>query len=109
LESPLCSRARYRQSGETTREVGMSTMDTQNTEHAVRFITYFLDNEPQKTTEATLTVGQILKNGGLDPNTHYLIELRGHQQIEYRNIDQSIEVHEKEKFISVFHGPTPLS
>jgi len=91
------------------KEVGMSTTETQKTEHAVHSITYFLDNEPQTTTEATLTVGQILKNGGLDPNTHFLIELRGDQQIEYRDLNQSIHVHEKEKFISVFHGPTPLS
>ena len=87
----------------------MSPTEMQKSEHAVRLITYFLDNERQETTEATLTVGQILKDGGLDPQTHYLIELRGDQQIAYRDLNESIRVHENEKFISVFHGPTPLS
>src|SRR5260370_3016113 len=91
------------------KEVGMSTTETQKTEHAVHSITYFLDNEPQTTTEATLTGGQILKNGGLDPNTHFLIELRRDQQLEHRDLNQSIPVHEKETLLSVFPDPIPLA
>ena len=88
----------------------MSAIETQNGgERAVKVIRYFLDNEPQETTQDTLKVGQILKDGGLDPQTHYLIELRGDHQVEYRDIDESIRVHENERFISIFHGPTPLS
>lgn len=87
----------------------MSEMEVLKAEHPVHVITYFVDNEPQKTTDPSLTVGQILKNAGLDPSSHYLIELRGNQQIEYKDINQTIRVHENEKFISIFHGPTPLS
>ena len=87
----------------------MEATETQKSEHPVHSITYFVDNESQTTTEATLTVGQILKNAGLDPSSHYLIELQGDHQVEHKDINESIRVHEKEKFISIFHGPTPLS
>jgi len=87
----------------------MSEIETQKAEHSVHTITYFVDNEAQRTEDPALTVGQILKNAGLDPSSHYLIELRGDHQIEYKDINQTIRVHEKEKFISVLHGPTPLS
>jgi hypothetical protein len=87
----------------------MTEIEVLKAEHHTHTITYFVDNEPQKTTDPNLTVGQILKNAGLDPSSHYLIELRGHQQIEYKDINETIRVHENEKFISIFHGPTPLS
>ncbi len=72
-------------------------------------IHYFVDAEEQTTTDPVLTVRQILERAGLDPGTHYLIEIRGHEQIPHRDLDEKLRLHEKEKFISVFTGPTPLS
>lgn len=72
-------------------------------------IEYFVDNEVQRTDNPDLTVAQILQKAGLDPATHYLIELRGHDQVPLRDINQVIHIQEKEKFISVFSGPTPVS
>jgi hypothetical protein len=74
-----------------------------------RVITYFVDNEPQTTTKAELTVREILAKSGNDPATHYLVELQGDHQIPYKNLDEELKVHENEKFAAIFTGPTPVS
>ena len=75
-------------------------------DHVIR---YFVDEEPQTTADAVLTVGEILTKVGLDPTTHFLIELRGNERIEHRDQNEKVRIHEKERFISVFTGPTPVS
>ena len=81
-------------------------MDQHPQNHVIH---YFVDDEEQTTTAHRLTVEQILKNAGLDPSTHYLIELEGHHQVQHQNLGEEIRIHEKQKFISVFNGPTPVS
>jgi hypothetical protein len=76
---------------------------------AGREITYFVDGEKQETEKRELTVAQILEKAGLDPTTHYLVELRGPEQIKLTDSNEVIKLHEHEKFISVFTGVTPLS
>jgi hypothetical protein len=71
--------------------------------------TYFVDNEAQTTAEKELTVREILTKAKLDPNTHYLIELKGNKQIEHKDPNEEIKIHEGMKFSSVFTGETPLS
>jgi hypothetical protein len=71
--------------------------------------TYFVDNEPQTSTEKKLMVKEILVKAKLDPANHYLIELRGDQQIDHKDLGEEIKIHEHQKFISVFTGETPLS
>jgi hypothetical protein len=70
---------------------------------------FFVDGEPQFTTEHTLTMAQILNSVGLDPATHFLVEIRGNHQIEHRDPSEEIHIHEKQKFITVFTGETPVS
>lgn len=77
--------------------------------HNPHVIHYFVDAEEQTTTDPNLTVAQILKNAGLDPATHFLIEIRGQHQVPHQDLNEVIHIHEKEKFISVFSGPTPVS
>jgi hypothetical protein len=72
-------------------------------------INYTVDGEPQSTTEHELTVGQILKNAGIDPTSHYLVEIQGHHQVPYKDVDEVIRMHEHMKFISVSTHPTPVS
>jgi hypothetical protein len=72
-------------------------------------IVYFVDKEKQETADPILTVAQILEKAGLDPKTHYLVELRGEHQIKHVDPNEKLHIHEHEKFISVFSGPTPLS
>jgi hypothetical protein len=74
--------------------------------HATEF---FVDGEPQFTTEQTLTMAQISNLVGLDPASHFLVEIRGNNQIEHRDPGEEIHIHEKQKFITVFTGETPVS
>lgn len=77
--------------------------------HVKNAIDYTVDGAPQETAEARLTVREILRRAGLDPQNHYLVELRGANQIDHKDLDEQLHIHEKEQFISVFTGPTPLS
>jgi len=71
---------------------------------------YTVDDEPYSTTEHQLTPRQILVNASIDAATHYLVEIRGNKQFSYQDQpDDPIQVHEHQKFVSVFMGPTPVS
>jgi hypothetical protein len=73
-------------------------------------IDYSVDGEPQETTLHELTPRQILVNAELDPTLRYLIEVEGNHQVSFKDkMDTPIHLHEKEKFISAFNGPTPVS
>jgi hypothetical protein len=73
-------------------------------------INYTVDGEPQETTQHELTPRQILVNAELDPTQRYLIEIQGDHQVSFKDkMDTPIHLHEKEKFISAFNGPTPVS
>ena len=71
---------------------------------------YTVDDEPQTTTAHELTPTQILENAGVDPASHYLVQLEGNHRISYQDKpNQEIHMHEHMKFISVSTGPTPVS
>lgn len=77
--------------------------------HLPKEIEYTVDGVGQETTMAVQTVRQILDRAGLDPANHYLVELRGKEQVDHKDLEEPIHLHEKEEFISVFTGATPLS
>ena len=71
---------------------------------------YTVDDEPQTTTEHTLTARQILQAAGIDPDTHYLVEIEGQHKKSYQHKpDELIHIHQHMKFVSVFNGPTTVS
>ena len=71
---------------------------------------YTVDGEPQETTEQILTPVQILSKAGLDASQYYLVEIIGNKQESFQNKpNDSIHMHEKMEFISVFLGSTPVS
>jgi hypothetical protein len=73
-------------------------------------VTFTVNGESVETTERELTVRQILILATLDPEIHYLVEKRGHnQEIEHRDLSEQIHVHEKQEFLAFFTGPTPVS
>ena len=74
-------------------------------------IEYTVDDEPQSTTEQTLTPDQILTNARLDPAQYYLILVRNpHNQESYQDKgNEIIHMHPHLKFISAFIGSTPVS
>lgn len=86
-----------------------TTPEIQQTQPHPHVTHYTVDSVPQETTEATLTVREILEHAGLDPANHYLVELQGSHQIDLKDLNQEVHIHEKEEFISVFTGPTPFS
>lgn len=77
-------------------------------EHPV--FNYTVDDEPQSTNEHVLTPAQILTKAGLNPTTYYLVQVRGNEQVSYRDkYDEQIHIHQHMTFISVFTGDTPVS
>jgi hypothetical protein len=88
---------------------GVDHMATEHATHA-NVIDYTVDDEPQQTTEHTLTPTQVLSNAGIDPHTHYLVEIRGAHKISYQDKpSEPIHMHEKQTFVSNASGPTPVS
>jgi hypothetical protein len=84
----------------------MLEMPTAVKQHVIHFE---VDSEPLETTDPILTVGQILDLAGLSRADHYLIEIRGHNQVKHTDLNEELRLHEHEKFVSVFTGPTPVS
>ncbi|MDD5584335.1 MAG: hypothetical protein PHV55_04700 [Candidatus Omnitrophica bacterium] len=71
---------------------------------------YTVDDEPQSTELHQMTPRQILTNAGIDPASHYLVQIEGNHKVSYeKNPDEIIHVHQHMKFISVSTGPTPVS
>jgi hypothetical protein len=72
---------------------------------------YTVDGEPQSTPQHVLTPVLIMNNAGVDPASHYLVQIIGQKQESYQaNPNQEIHMHEHMKFITVRVGPpTPVS
>lgn len=77
------------------------------TEHVIHFK---VDGEDVETTEKDLTVRAIIGLANEDPDTHYLQLVHGGKPgTEYKNLDETIKVHEGIEFVTVFTGPTHVS
>lgn len=73
-------------------------------------ITIDLDGEDLELPDRDATPNEILQTAGLDPATHYLVQVHGKQQDSYQGRgEETIKVHNNEKFISLSTGPTPTS
>lgn len=71
---------------------------------------YTVDDEPQTTQEHILTPVQILQLAGIDPATHYLVQVIGQHQESYQNDpNREIHMHQHMRFISVPTGPATVS
>ena len=61
-------------------------------------------------TEHELTPVQIMQLAGVDPESHYLKEIRGQQQVSYKDTpNEPIHVHNNQRFITNSLEPTPVS
>lgn len=80
----------------------------QSHEHPV--FQYTVDDEAQTTNAHVLTPREILTKAGLNPVTYYLVLMRGHEKISYKDkYDEQIHMNQHMTFISVFIGDTPVS
>ena len=78
--------------------------------HKPHEIEFSVDGETVTTTEHELTPVQIMQLAGVDPATHYLKEIRGQQQISYKDMpNEPIHVHNNQRFITNSLEPTPVS
>lgn len=73
-------------------------------------IDYTVNDEDQHTREQELAPKTIMGNAGFDPASHYLVLLRGHDRISYKeHPDDPIKLHEHMKFLAISCAPTPVS
>jgi hypothetical protein len=73
-------------------------------------IHFEVDGETVETTAHELTPVQIMQLAGIDPSTHYLKEIRGQQQISFKDApNDPIHVHNNQRFITNSMEPTPVS
>ncbi|HEY6000542.1 MAG TPA: hypothetical protein VI078_14745 [bacterium] len=73
-------------------------------------IHYKVNDEPQETTQRTLTPHQIMTLAGIKPGDYYLVEIKGRNRDSFQNReDVAISMHENQKFVTVFTGPVPVS
>jgi hypothetical protein len=80
------------------------------TQPSPHIIHYSVDDEPQETTEHALTPIQIMQRAGIDPSTHYLVELVGNARKSYKDApSEPIHMHEHQKFATQFTGEVPVS
>lgn len=71
---------------------------------------FTVDDESFTTTAHELSANDIIKIASLDPQNYYLVEIHGHDQVSYKDrATDTIHIHEKSKFISVYDGETPVS
>jgi hypothetical protein len=81
---------------------------TRKPKHKIHFS---IDGDRYESTEKVVTVRQLLTEfAGVDPATHYLIEVKGrHQESFEGRLDKEIHLHEGQTFITAASGPTPVS
>jgi len=78
--------------------------------HSEHTIHYIVDDEPQTTTEHSLTPTQILQNAHIDPATNYMVEIEHHERESFKDKpNEPIEMVNGMRFVSVYDGPTPVS
>jgi hypothetical protein len=72
-------------------------------------ITFKVDCERIEVHTDHLTVREILDLVDADPSKHYIVELGERENIPHTDLNESIHLHERGEFITVFTGETPVS
>lgn len=74
--------------------------------------TFFVDNEEIQTDQKTLMVREILAKSENTPVENFsLMEEKNNENPakRYDDLDEEINVHEKQRFVALFKGATPVS
>lgn len=73
-------------------------------------VTVTVDNEPVALADHKITPNALLIRVGLDPATHYLVLVHGHARTSLQGRgDETLTVHDGERFVSLSTGPTTTS
>ncbi|MEV7388081.1 hypothetical protein [Streptomyces sp. NPDC091215] len=88
----------------------MTVADMRHEGAAHKTVTVIVDEEPVSGVPQHTTPNEILRLAEIDPASHYLERVNGRHRESFKGEgDKDITVHEREKFVSVFTGPTPVS
>ncbi len=83
--------------------------DDKTHEHE-HWIHYQVDGEPESTLAKVLTPIAIMRDAGIDPETNYLEQIKGHEVISYKDDPRKeIEMENGMRFITKPIGPMPVS
>lgn len=73
-------------------------------------VTIEVDSETLEGVPQHATPNEIMRLDGIDPDRHYLERIQGDHLISFKGSgDEPITVHEGEKFVSLYTGPTTTS
>jgi biopolymer transport protein ExbD len=68
-----------------------------------------IDGETYPVDGREHTVRELLVLSGSDPDTTYLIELRGDEEIKHENVDEVLKIHRHMRFVTGDRGPAPVA
>lgn len=72
-------------------------------------IDYFVNDEPQHTDEAKMTMGAIVEAAGFTPASDYELEENDHGNKTYTDSNAEVHVHKDQHFTVTYTGVTPTS
>ena len=73
-------------------------------------ITITIDDEPHEAQENPMSANDILRLGGLDPDSNYLVQIKDGERIKYEgNGEQPILLYEGAAFVGHYTGPKGVS
>ena len=73
-------------------------------------ITIKIDNEPHEAQENPMSANAILRLGGLDPNSNYLVQIKDGERIKYQGKgEQLIVLYEGAEFVGHYTGSKGVS
>ncbi|MET8682222.1 hypothetical protein ABZW18_32795 [Streptomyces sp. NPDC004647] len=88
----------------------MTVADTPDKDSEHKTVTITVDGEPVAGVPKRTAPNAILQLADIDPGTHYLVRIRGRHQEPFNDSgDEEITVRERETFVSVSTGPTPIA
>jgi len=72
-------------------------------------IKYFVNGEEETSSKSSLTVKEVLENAGFKPATDYTLSSENPPKDFDSHYDETVQIHENERFQAKFKGPTPTS
>ena len=73
-------------------------------------ITIMIDDEPHEAQENPMSANDILRLGGLDPDSNYLVQIKDGERIKYEGKgEQPIFLYEGAAFVGHYTGPKGVS
>lgn len=74
-----------------------------------RKTTYFVNGEEESTAQRELKVRQILEDAGFKPAEEYTLKSQNPPNDYDSNYEESVKIHEHQRFDALHKGPTPTS